>query len=96
MGRWIMVLLAVVLAACGPSAPEAADAPSPADAAPGPDAPSDAARAPGAVPSGTATPTAPAGAAPAPFDTVTLVGGGQLKGGDLAGSDLALWFWAPW
>lgn len=92
MGPWIMVLLAVVLAACGPSAPETADAPSPADAAPAPDA----ASAPGAVPSGAATPTVLAGAAPAPFATVALVGGGQLDGGDLAGRDLALWFWAPW
>lgn len=25
-----------------------------------------------------------------------LVGGGQLSGGDLAGRDVVLWFWAPW
>ena len=25
-----------------------------------------------------------------------LVEGGQLDGNDLAGGDVALWFWAPW
>ena len=31
------------------------------------------------------------------FDfTADLVGGGQLSGGDLAGRDVVLWFWAPW
>jgi hypothetical protein len=28
--------------------------------------------------------------------SVALVGGGQLDGGDLAGRDVVLWFWAPW
>lgn len=28
--------------------------------------------------------------------TADLVGGGQLEGGDLAGGDVVLWFWAPW
>ena len=28
--------------------------------------------------------------------TADLVGGGQLEGGDLAGRDVVLWFWAPW
>ena len=32
----------------------------------------------------------------APFGTVPAVGGGQIDGGELAGKDLALWFWAPW
>ena len=25
-----------------------------------------------------------------------LVAGGQIEGGDLAGRDVVLWFWAPW
>lgn len=25
-----------------------------------------------------------------------LLGGGSLKGADLAGKDVAFWFWAPW
>ena len=25
-----------------------------------------------------------------------LVTGGQIHGGDLAGRDVVLWFWAPW
>ena len=34
---------------------------------------------------------------PAALDwTAPLVGGGQLTGGDLAGGDVVLWFWAPW
>jgi len=32
----------------------------------------------------------------APFGTVDLVGGGQIDGAELAGRDVALWFWAPW
>lgn len=32
----------------------------------------------------------------APFGTVDAVGGGQIDGTELAGHDLALWFWAPW
>jgi predicted membrane-bound mannosyltransferase len=31
-----------------------------------------------------------------PFGTVEAVGGGQIQGANLAGRDLALWFWAPW
>jgi hypothetical protein len=32
----------------------------------------------------------------APFGTVDAVGGGQITGSELAGKDVALWFWAPW
>lgn len=28
--------------------------------------------------------------------TADLLGGGQIEGGDLAGGDVVLWFWAPW
>jgi hypothetical protein len=40
-------------------------------------------------------PAASAGGADLDF-TVPAVGGGQVEGGELAGRDLALWFWAPW
>ena len=36
-------------------------------------------------------------AVPAALDwTVADLGGGQIVGGDLAGKDVVLWFWAPW
>ncbi|PKQ27272.1 MAG: hypothetical protein CVT64_02245 [Actinobacteria bacterium HGW-Actinobacteria-4] len=36
-------------------------------------------------------------ATPGPFDfTAPLVGGGELDGASLKGSDVVLWFWAPW
>jgi hypothetical protein len=28
--------------------------------------------------------------------TAPLVGGGTVRGAELAGRDLAIWFWAPW
>jgi hypothetical protein len=28
--------------------------------------------------------------------TAPLVGGGTVQGAELAGRDLAIWFWAPW
>lgn len=31
-----------------------------------------------------------------PFGTVETVAGDQIDGGQYAGSNLALWFWAPW
>ncbi len=46
--------------------------------------------APGARPS-------PAAAVPEELDFVAPdVRGGQVVGGDLAGKDLVIWFWAPW
>ena len=49
------------------------------------------------APAAASSPTDPAGERAAPFqfiaDTVT---GGQVTGADLAGHDVALWFWAPW
>jgi hypothetical protein len=34
---------------------------------------------------------------PAALDwQVDRLGGGQIDGGDLAGRDVVLWFWAPW
>jgi hypothetical protein len=51
-----------------------------------------------------AAPSSPAGSTAAPAPGVPaalawsadLVEGGQLDGADLAGGDVALWFWAPW
>jgi hypothetical protein len=56
---------------------------------------------------GSASPTARAGGSPIPDrgdDAVAEVlrfsaprlGGGTIEGEDLAGQDVAFWFWAPW
>lgn len=66
----------------------------------------------GAPPGDTAAPaigaTSPAAAPVAPTQVATAgvpealdwtadrLGGGQIDGGDLAGRDVVLWFWAPW
>ena len=83
----LLAALAVALAACAPaaeqSAPPAAGDPTGPPATAGdvePVAPSEA---------GAGVPGALAWEA-------DLVGDGQLSGGDLAGGDVALWFWAPW
>ena len=88
MKQWLAIA-GVVLAACAPAAPggpTSADGSDPAVAV---------------VPSDTALGTAGAdGSAPPVAEaldfTAPLVGGGQLDGGDLAGRDVVLWFWAPW
>jgi hypothetical protein len=39
----------------------------------------------------------PAGAVPEVLDfEAPLLDGGTLRGADLAGKDVAFWFWAPW
>ena len=43
-----------------------------------------------------AAPSTGGGTGTAPFGTVDAVAGGQIDGAELAGRDLALWFWAPW
>ncbi|CAN5875523.1 hypothetical protein BH23ACT10_BH23ACT10_34940 [soil metagenome] len=40
--------------------------------------------------------SAPESSAQAPFGMVETVGGPVVDGADYAGSNLALWFWAPW
>lgn len=53
----------------------------------------------GGEPAATPTSASEAAAAGVPANlafTADLVGGGQLEGGDLAGRDVVLWFWAPW
>ncbi len=50
-----------------------------------------------------ADPTSPAGGTTATGDIpevldfeAELLAGGTLRGADLAGKDVAFWFWAPW
>lgn len=88
-----MAVAMVLVAACGsapPSAGEtdvAAPATTPAESA--------AAQPPSAAP--TSPDQTPSVATPAALDfNASLVGGGQIEGGDLAGRDVVLWFWAPW
>lgn len=79
-----LLVLVVLLAACG--------APAVDSGAPAGDAP-----APGSPPSAASSDTAGGTAVPAALDwTVDRLGGGQITGGDLAGRDVVLWFWAPW
>lgn len=81
MPRVLVVLLALLLAACGAAAPDP-----------------QAARSEAATPA-PARATAATQAAPelGLLDfSVPAVGGGQIAGADLAGRDVALWFWAPW
>jgi hypothetical protein len=51
---------------------------------------------PGTARAESTSPADAPGAVAAPFGTVDLVGGGQIDGAELAGRDVALWFWAPW
>ena len=79
-----LLAIVVLLAACG--------APSGDIAAP-------ATGATGTPPAaGTAAPTQVAAAGvPEALDwSAERLGGGQIEGGDLAGRDVVLWFWAPW
>ena len=51
---------------------------------------------PGAPDAASTAGEAATGTAQALDFSAPLVGGGQLEGGDLAGRDVVLWFWAPW
>lgn len=77
--------LALAVAGCGSAGTQSGSAP-----------PSDQAGAPAAAASSTAAPAGDRTGSTVPFATVPAVGGGQIDGADLAGRDLALWFWAPW
>ncbi|MGI9018867.1 MAG: hypothetical protein ACR2HR_17485 [Euzebya sp.] len=70
------------------------DQPLPAD-------PGESATAPSAGTVGTEVATEPAAAQPAAMSPVMdlqamTVSGDAFRGGDFAGKDLMLWFWAPW
>ena len=71
----MLLVLVMLLAACGGPSSEVAAPSAPASSSAG----------------------ASAGAVPAALDwSVERLGGGQIEGGDLAGRDVVLWFWAPW
>jgi hypothetical protein len=86
--------LALAAAACASSEP----APSAGGPGAGPDLASPS-EVPVAGATGPAGVTQPEGSSRVPeilrFET-PLVGGGTLKGAELAGAPVALWFWAPW
>jgi len=86
----LLIAVALLLTACGSAGSQEAAAPPSTAAAPTGSAPA------AAVPSDAASPSAAASPAAGPFDAVPAVGGGQVDGAELAGRDLALWFWAPW
>ena len=77
-----LLVVVVLLAACGaPAGEPGGDAPDPTPGA----------RTTAPTASGDAT------AIPAALEwSVDRIGGGQIDGGDLAGRDVVLWFWAPW
>lgn len=98
----LVAVLVLALAGCGTAAEEVGSdatgetpSPSPATQDDPEDDPDD--DADGRVPP-EETPAPPGDAPLAEGLDVTLpaVGGGQVVGAELAGRDLALWFWAPW
>jgi hypothetical protein len=79
-----LLILVLLAAACSAPADEIA---APATGVPGTSGP---AAGPGAS-------TEAAAEVPAALDwSVDRLGGGQISGGDLAGRNVVLWFWAPW
>ncbi len=91
-----ILVLAFLAAACGAPAAEA-----PPGGATGPEKGGREATGPSATDPGDRSPNAESGpdAAPVPdlldFEA-PLVGGGVLRGAELAGAPVAVWFWAPW
>jgi len=85
------------------AAPSETGAPEPAASAPDSPSPADGLSQEPLAPDDPAVrPTAAAAAPPEGLAadvfgfSAPLVGGGQVEGGEFAGQDLALWFWAPW
>jgi hypothetical protein len=107
-----LLVVALTIAGCGATAGQraAGDRPAASSAATSstagdtgtvvPDVPST--RPSGSEPAGADQPSTAGGSGSsgrsgaAPFGTVDAVGGGQIRGAELAGRDVALWFWAPW
>jgi hypothetical protein len=80
--RAVLLVMMLAVAACGTSEPRSA---------------ADGSRsAPAPAPSPATADVSPEPSGDAPFGAVDAVGGGQIDGAELAGRDLALWFWAPW
>lgn len=87
---WILAtaILGLILTSCASSAPD--PAPGPAATAESPSPPS------GPSPQPT---DAPGGGPAVPRElrfSAPALGGGEIDGADYAGSDLVIWFWAPW
>jgi hypothetical protein len=81
----IAASLALVAAACSAETPAAGQAPPTSE--------------PGRSPAPASAP--PTGEAPQAMAEILdfeapLLGGGTFRGADLAGKDVAFWFWAPW
>lgn len=85
----MLIVVGVFVAACGGSAGDVA-----ADDAPDPVAGDAAAASPAAPDDSSAGTDGPSEIAP--FGVVETVSGDAVDGADYAGSNLALWFWAPW
>jgi len=88
----LLLALALATGACGASDPSTGSS--------GPAAP-DPSGLTGPQVTGASGPAAPTVATDAPVPEILrfetpLVGGGTLRGSELAGAPVALWFWAPW
>lgn len=90
----LLAVVVLVLGGCGTTAEDIGSDATEATPSPPPAAED---HADGGVPA-EVTPAPPGDAPLAEGLDVTLpaVGGGQVVGAELAGRDLALWFWAPW
>lgn len=92
------LLLVVLAVACGQPVAQQSDGSTPdtpGPATPGPATPSPA-QAPGQGQTDASGEPADAMLAAGLDFTLPAVGGGQIVGAELAGKDVALWFWAPW
>lgn len=87
--RWVLLLLAVIATACASAGAPAVSGGTGSPSGPGVSGPS------GGQPSPSSQGVP--GAVPEILDFEgLLVGGGTLRGAELAGAPVAIWFWAPW
>lgn len=91
----LLIVVGMLMTACGSADQNAADGTADSGAtAASPSTPADDDGMSSAEPS---TPeAAQESSTQAPFGMVETVGGTVVNGADYAGSNLALWFWAPW